>query len=413
MDERLEKVSTQNLKLGMYVERLDRPWTETPFLFQGFYIHDQDDIAELQRHCAHVYVDRERGIGGDGEEGSSRTITRVNALKPPPPKPVSRAEERYPREVQVEQELGAAKTVHAEATRAVIELLEKARDERRLDVDLATRTVTPIMASVLRNPDALVWLTRMKERNAYIYRHSVNASVWGMAFARQLGLDKQAMQEIGLGCMLFDIGKMQLPAELLERAGPLNPAERTQARSHVTHSLTMLVKSGGVTQRTLDLVRSHHERFDGSGYPAGLKANEIPTFAKIAGIVDCYDALTSSRPYAKLRTPHEALTEIYSWRGKLFQPEVVEQFMQLVGVFPTGSLVELNTGAVGVVIAQNETRRLRPRLMLVLDERKKRLHRFEVIDLMYDSAWQDVEKFWIERHVQPGTHGLDPQELYL
>ncbi|MGH8401548.1 MAG: HD-GYP domain-containing protein, partial [Gammaproteobacteria bacterium] len=113
------------------------------------------------------------------------------------------------------------------------------------------------------------------------------------------------------------------------------------------------------------------------------------------------------------RTPYEAVREIYTWRNNLFQTEVVEQFMQVVGVFPTGSLVELNSGAVGVVISQNEARRLRPKIMVVLDERKKRLRHFEVVDLLNDNELQNVEKLWIDKCLEPGAHGIDPQELYI
>jgi HD-GYP domain-containing protein (c-di-GMP phosphodiesterase class II) len=181
----------------------------------------------------------------------------------------------------------------------------------------------------------------------------------------------------------------------------------------VDHSVAIMRNTPGVTDRLLSMASSHHERFDGSGYPDGLKGNEIPTFAKIAGMVDCYDALISHRPYAVQLTPYLALREIYKWRGNLFQPEVVEQFMQVVGAFPTGTVVELNTGAVGVVISQNESRRLRPRLMLILDEKKHRLDRFETVDLLNDNTWSDTSRFWIEKHVDAAVYGIDPQALYL
>jgi HD-GYP domain-containing protein (c-di-GMP phosphodiesterase class II) len=266
---------------------------------------------------------------------------------------------------------------------------------------------------VLRNADAMVLLSRMKRHDAYIYQHSVGAAVLGLAFARHLGLDRQAIQEVGLGCLLFDVGKTQLPGELLYKAGALSAAERRVAMAHVDYSLEILERTDGVTERVLGLVRSHHERFDGSGCPAGLRGNQIPTFAKIAGVVDCYDALISERPYAARRTPYEAVREVYAWRGTLFQPEVVERFMQVVGAFPVGSLVELNTGAVGVVVAQNEVRRLRPRLMILTDAAKRRLAAFQSVDLLMDEGWNDAGKVWIERPLDAGAHGIDPDELYI
>lgn len=419
MSSNLNKISTRDLQTGMFVAQLDRPWTDTPFLFQGFYIHHADEIAELQRYCKYVYVDPQRGQadGTDArkQEDESRTITRVTNLRQPAtPRPATaRRRVTYEPELPVEAEMPAAKPIYKETVKTAQAILDQLQDGGELNMDLAEQAVTRMMESVLRNPDAMTWLSRMKQHDSYVYLHSVNSSVWGLAFARHLGLDKQSIYEIGLGCMLFDVGKTQLSPLLLAKTGKLTDTEMRTLRSHVEHSVAILRNTPRVTQRMLDMVQSHHERFDGSGYPHGLKGNEIPTFAKIAGMVDCYDALISPRIYATQRSPYQAVREIYGWRDTLFQPEVVEQFMQVVGVFPTGSLVQLNTGAVGVVISQNDVRRLRPRLMLILDERQRRLARFEIIDLLYDQAWQDPEKFWIDKHVDAATYGIDPQTLYL
>jgi HD-GYP domain-containing protein (c-di-GMP phosphodiesterase class II) len=422
------RVDTVDLEVGMYVTRLDRPWTETPFLFQGFYIRSPDEIEELRRYCQHVFIDTEQSTGGGSEAHATRTasktspttertITGVTSLRYPSPRPGTGGAPRNrtvsAASIPVEQEMKAARRVHAEATEALQEILTALQNGEQLDMELAKQTVEPMVESVLRNPDAMIWLARMKQHDSYSYHHSVGCSVWGIAFARHLGLDRQALYEIGLGCMLFDVGKTRLPVDLLMKPQQLTPTEIHVIRNHVDYSVAILENSDGITPRIIDMVHSHHERFDGSGYPDKLKGNQIPTFAKIAGMVDCYDAITSIRPYAKQRSPYEAVREIYAWRNKLFQTEVVEQFMQVVGVFPTGSLVEFNSGAVGVVIAQNEARRLRPKVMVVLDERKKRLRHFEVIDLLNDNQLENVQKLWIEKCLEPGSYGIDPQELYL
>ncbi|MGH8370990.1 MAG: HD-GYP domain-containing protein, partial [Gammaproteobacteria bacterium] len=251
-------------------------------------------------------------------------------------------------------------------------MLMKLRKEGQLDIDMAQSAVRTMMQSVMRNPDAMVWLSKMKQFETYLYQHSINCTIWGLAFARYLGLDRQSIYDVGLGCMLFDVGKIRLPGNLLEKPAALAPLELHIVRSHVEYSVSILEQSKDLNARVMQMVHSHHERFDGSGYPDCLAGSSIPTFAKIAGMVDSYDAMLSPRPYARQYTPYEAIRQIYQWRGNLFQPEVVEQFMQVVGVFPTGTLVELNTGSVGVVIAQNDARRLRPRVMLLLDEHKRR-----------------------------------------
>ncbi len=414
------KVNIVDLELGMYVVRLDRPWTETPFLFQGFFIRNQDDIEELRHHCQYVYVDIEQSREEithtkTGINRENRTITQITSLHYAKPHVATSNRNRtvYINSQPVEKELPVAKTVYAEANRAVEDLITKLQTDGRLDVQIVKETVEPMVESVLRNPDAMIWLARMKRYDSYMYHHSVGTSIWGITFGRHLGLDKSALYEIGLGCMLLDVGKTKLPHALLTKAGQLTETEWHVMRNHVDYSVTLLEGAGGITERNISMVRRHHERHDGSGYPDKLKENQIPTFAKIAGMADCYDAITSPRPYSKLRSPYEAVREIYSWRGTLFQAEVVEQFMQVVGVFPTGSLVELNTGAVAVVIAQNEARRLKPRVMLILDEKKKRLPQFNTVDLLFDSHLKGAENLWIEKCLETGTYGIDPQELYI
>ena len=406
----------------MYVARLDRPWTDTPFLFQGFFIRTQDEIEELQRHCQYVYIDPERDHPdstrtGTGSRNENPTITQVTSLYRAKPRlsPSSRSRNRtvYSNSQPLEKELPVAKGVYAEASRAMHELITKLETDGRLEVQLARDTIEPMVESVLRNPDAMIWLSRMKKYNSYMYHHSVGSAIWGLAFGRHLGLDKAALQEIGLGCMLFDVGKTKLPHALLIKPDKLTDNEWHVMRNHVDYSVNLLEGGAGVTERILSMVRSHHERFDGSGYPDKLQGNQIPTFAKIAAMADSYDAITSPRPYSRMRSPYEAVREIYGWRGTLFQPEVVEQFMQVVGVFPTGSLVELSTGAVAVVIAQNETRRLKPRIMLILDESKRRLSQFHIVDLLFDTHLKGAENLRIEKCLEPGAYGINPEELYL
>lgn len=411
---RLDQVSARELEIGMYVERLDRPWTETRFLFQGFFIRSQEEIEELRRYCEFVYVDRlhEREAPAAGQPLATGTPVPAHSASTAPShdyrQPV------YPNTVPVEKEIAAARAVYSDALGAAKTLISGMLQSGRLDIDLARHTITPMMESMLRNPDALIWLTRMRQQDSYLFNHALNTSIWGLAFARHMGVDKQVIYEIGLGCMLFDVGKTQLPLTLLLKPGPLTTEELELAQSHVAHSRAIIKGMDGVTPRIMDLVRAHHERFDGSGYPAGLKGDDIPPAARLAGIVDCYDALISFRPYAVPQAPDEALKLIFSWRDRLFHAEMVEEFMQVVGVFPTGSLVELNSGAVGMIIAQNENnRRLRPRIALLTDNDKQRMPYTQVVDMLHDSPWSDSSQFWIDRCLQPGAYGITPETLQL
>ena len=389
---RLIKVPVQDLRIGMYVDQLDRPWTETRFMYQGFFIQNQETLEELARVSKYVFVDADRNIAETKTQPSSRTP------------------ERYPVTQAVEREIVVAKAIHREASAAAKTIFTQMLQSGRLDVELAEATVSPMLDSMMRNPNALIWLTRMKQHDSYIFSHALNTSIWGLAFARHLGLEKDEIYEVGLGCLLMDVGKTQLPLTVLLKPGPLSEEEWKGVRSHVSLSRGILRGMEGMTPRIMDLVQNHHERYDGSGYPDAKKGAGIPTFAKIAGIVDSYDALVSFRPYAGERPPHEAMRYIYGLRGSLFQDEVVVKFMQVVGAFPTGSVVELNTGAVGVVLAQNQ-QRLRPRLALVLDDAKRRLSTPAVVDMMYDNPWSDSAKFWIDRCLQNGAYGVEPTQV--
>lgn len=388
---KLVKVAVGDLRIGMYVDSLDRPWTETRFMYQGFFLRDPETIEELQRVCRFVFVDAER-------------------VAEATPRPLKGAPERYPVTQAVEKEIVRAKEIHRDASAAAKTIFTQMLQSGRLDVDLAQKTVTPMLESMLRNPNALIWLTRMKQHDSYIFSHALNTSIWGLAFARHIGLEKDEIYEVGLGCMLFDVGKTQLPLTLLLRPGPLDESEKEAVRGHVGLSLSILRGMDGITPRIMELVKHHHERFDGSGYHEGMKGAGIPMYSKIAGIVDTYDALVSFRPYAGERSPHEATRYIFGLRGTQFQPEVVEKFMQMVGAFPTGSVIELNTGAVGVVLAQN-AQKLRPRIALVLDERKKPMTYPAVVDMMYDNPWSDSSHVWIDRCLQNGAYGVNPQQL--
>ncbi len=158
------------------------------------------------------------------------------------------------------------------------------------------------------------------------------------------------------------------------------------------------------------MVATHHERADGSGYPQGLSNNEIPLFGRIAVIVDSYDAINSRHVHGqgRAKSPHEAISELYELRGSKFQTELIEQFIQAVGLYPTGSLVELNTGEVGAVVAINGLRRLRPTVILLLDKNKEPLPEFIMTDLSKIN-----DSIAVVRGLPVGSYGIDMNELFL
>jgi len=215
-----------------------------------------------------------------------------------------------------------------------------------------------------------------------------------------------------VGTLLCDIGKLKLSHDLLEKTEKLTEEEFNLLKSHVDLSLTELSNSVGVTQEVIDIVASHHERFNGQGYPNGLSGNEIPIMARIAAIADSYDAMTSQRPYCEAKSPVIAVKELYELRGDEYQPELIEEFIQAVGLYPAGTLVELSSGEVAVVVSENKMRRLRPKILKLLDGNKKPISNSAIINLMDTTVDDEGNSIEIIQSLEPGSYGINPEDIY-
>jgi putative nucleotidyltransferase with HDIG domain len=406
------RITVQGLTLGMYVSRLDRPWLETAFLMQGLKITSEDEIAMLQRVCNHVWVDVVLGTSPNprfiafaepAEMRQNRASAEVDALR----------STTWARQLDVQDELRQAEAVHASLEASIDEVMNDLHNGKRLDLERLKDGVESMIDSILRNPTAFVWLKEMKRRDNYAYQHAMGCAIWAATFGRHLGLERAELQLLALGGLLCDVGKTRLSTELLNKRTPLTPDEVQRVHQHVQHGLEIVDSTPGLSPKIREIVATHHERHDGSGYPWGLQGSEIPIFGRIMGIVDSYDAMTCVRPYAPSRSPHQAVNELYQQRGTLFQAELVEQFIQNCGIYPTGSLVELSNGQVAVVTDVHSLKRLRPRVMLLLDADKTPLKQFRVLDLgevERDDAGQPLS---VKNGLPTGAYGIDPVELFL
>jgi len=417
----------------MYVSRLDRPWLETPFLFQGFCIRNENEIEELRRYCNFVHIDIEQSDASLQQEdptpaiaaGSGAHHVRANNTSSlwrrflnvfRKDKPISKHEERQPGQfyqdtASTSDELVVARTVYTGTHDQLISVLDEIHRGATVTMPDLEIVTGELVDSVLRNGTAMALLARMQQQDEHQAGHSLATSIWALVFGRHLGLDHESLTAAGLGALLLDVGKMKLPLQLLNKPGPLTDVELAHAHSHVEHSLKIIGEAGTVDRRVLDMVATHHERFDGSGYPNGLKGTQIPVFGRLAGIVDSYTAITSDRPYAAAKSSYDAMREFKAASDILFQSEMVEQFIQAIGIFPAGTLVELNTGEVGVVLKERRSARLQPKIALILDADKNRLDKFKELDLFEQSAPQPA--VWIERGIEPGAYDVDPDEYFL
>jgi HD-GYP domain-containing protein (c-di-GMP phosphodiesterase class II) len=286
------------------------------------------------------------------------------------------------------------------------------RSGSEVDYRVVQTALNPLIDGVFRSPEAVAALLRLKDSDEYRYHHGVAMAMWGVILGRQIGLSRHELEKLAVGCAICDIGMTQLPPELLDQAENLTDAQRRIIRAHPIMGADLVYKCLNMDAEILDIIENHHERMDGSGYPRGKKGEEIPLLARIAGMVDTYDAMITPRPYAKARTSNEATQELLDCSGHQFQETLVEQFVQAIGFFPTGSMVELNTGEVAVVVSQNSTRRLKPEVVVVLNNAKDRLAIPKVVDLARQSIAAEGER-WISRELRSGTYGVSGQEFFI
>jgi HD-GYP domain-containing protein (c-di-GMP phosphodiesterase class II) len=407
------QVAVGDLRIGMYVCRLDRDWEGTPFLLQGVLIESEDDIAQLAALCKHVFVDIEQGLA-PAEAPRRAPVRTRRASRDYAPADIEqlRSKVAYADTASIDEEMPHAREAQQAIVAFATRMLEDVREGRAISPDDVHDAVEPMVRSILRNADAYLWIEHLRQRGSYDYNHALNCSALAAAFGRHIGFPEDVLTDMASGGLLLDIGKLRVNAEILAREGALTEREIAQVREHVGHCLDILDQAHTLPAHVRDMIGSHHERNDGSGYPAGLSGSDIPLLARIAGVIDSYDAMVSERSYRKAIGKHEALQELYRQRGALYAAEIVEQFMQCMGVYPTGSLVELSSGEVAVVMGQNPARRLRPKLMLLTDPDKTVLAQFRSLDLMVQ-AEGDAGTLRITGMLEPGAYGLDPTELYL
>lgn len=392
------------LEKGMYVSRLDRDWVGTPFPFQGFEITSDEDIELLSAYCTSVFIDVQKSL--INARPSMRISSEPRNVFPP------RGPE-YHNTVDIKEEIPRAREVHANLRALAERIADDVRSGRRLEPGVVREAIEPMVESLLRNSDALFWLMALMKRDDYMYSHAVNCSALAAAFGRHLALPREVLVELATGGFLLDAGMAALPSDVVQHDGKLDPEAMKLMRGHVQRSMDVLDQAGVTGKWARELVSAHHERHDGSGYPDGLAGDRVPLAGRMGGIVDTYDALRSDRPHRNGESRHGALQALYRARDRMFQAEVVEQFLQCLGVYPTGSLVELNTGEVGVVMAQNQVRRLRPRLMLLLDSEKIPYEPYRDVDLMQHGIDLADGGVKIAQALEPGAYGLRPEELFL
>lgn len=423
------KVDVNELSIGMYVSGLDRPWSQTPFPLQGFYLRDLGEINQLKSLCNYVYIDVEKGRGPIA--ANLKTLGATVKPKAPgrerptgtfaePVAPLKIQRGLYREVAPLQKEVKRARQLHQKVYSAVTEVLQQLEENQFDGASLGEtkRVASEMVDSVLRNPDAFTWLSRVQEKDEYTYSHAVRSSVWAILFGRHIGLPKRDLDVLAMGVLLKDVGKVMLDVALLSKA-ERTPEEEHQYESFVELGAEILRKTPGVEPRVISVVKTHCERLNGSGFPQHLSGDKIPLLGKIAGIVTFYDHVTNPRGSRHPIAPSKAVAKLYELRNIQFQEELVVEFIRAIGLYPTGTLVELSTGEVAVVVEQNFERRLKPKVIVVLDSYKNQLDEYLLLDLSEDDKRKqelldsgkktryEVEKIEIARDLEPGSYDVD------
>jgi cyclic di-GMP phosphodiesterase len=434
-------IDSSDASIGMYVSGLDRPWLETPFVFQGFTVKDRTEIELLRSYCRIVYVDVHRSgltrLEVRNLLGSSSPRPQSGQAKPRKTRPSGKWFRRLRnlllrfgllRVQQAEPESGidgykVTATMRGEAQKAYAAykaLLLQHREvvkfvERKgvLPAGVLKKSVQPLVESILRNPDAMAWTVFSRRDNGRGWSRAVATSAWCVMFGRHLGFDRDGLDDLAIGGLLLDIGNLRVPADILNVKGDLTQRQHSILLEHVEFGLQILSRSGQVSKNVCDMVQYHHERADGTGYPRGLQGNKIPIYGRIAAIADCYDAMTTTNAYSPAHGAFDVARSLHEMREKEFAAEVVEQFLCTVGMFPTASVVELNDGTIGLVLEQNRDNALRPKVMVLLDKGHRRLDKpkiLEMCDLPLDATHARAN--WITKGHEHGAFGIHPKDFF-
>ena len=396
----------------MYVCELDRPWLESPFLFQGFRLDSEENIAEVQDVCEFVYIDPEQ----------SDVSVRNNLMALASTQKASTTSSVMPQKqpggfgggTDYREHLYLARKIHTRARSYISGVNNIVREGgTKIDVQEAKSLVSDMADNIMVNPHAMMWLTYLKQRHEYTMTHSINVCILALTFGRHMKMARDQLELLGLGALLHDVGKLRIPTEILDKPDKLNAEEFEIMKTHPVEGYKILKDDKYIPMDSLEVVHHHHERISGKGYPDNLTAEQITLMTKMASIVDVYDAITSDRCYHDGMSPYKALQNIYSWTAGHFDKGLVEEFMSCMGVYPVGSIVEMSNKQIGIVIATTPKTRLRPIVLLVMDENHQLTKVRRIINLS-TQEWnkgEGADRLEIKRTIEPGEIGLSVRKI--
>lgn len=383
------RINSSELKMGMFVCELDRPWVESPFLVHGFSIKDQTQLSQLQSLCSYVHINLKKSQVKDKVLGA----TKPSELK------------NYENNSSFEKHFAQAQTLHTEAKLVVTDMFESFRTGQIFDVTAVRDVVSGCVDNIIANPDPMFWLSMIKDKDSYTAEHSLNVSTLSIALGRAEGLDEESLAELGVCAMLHDVGKIKIPDNILNKEGQLDDKEFSVMKSHTIQGKKILMRETGIPPLASEAALSHHERIDGKGYPQGIKGDQIPYFVRIIAIADAYDAMTSGRVYSDAKPAAEALKLLLQAKDSQVDAAILANFVECVGVYPIGSICELNTGELGLILPSSCDNKLFPRVLVLLGNNKQPCEQ-RVLDLKKDKRADNNRSYMIRALHADGCYGI-------
>jgi HD-GYP domain-containing protein (c-di-GMP phosphodiesterase class II) len=381
----LKKIPVKQLTVGMFVQGFDESWLKHNFWRTRFVIKDAATLQEIHKSgIANCWIDVSKG---DDVAPEKPAEPLAQASKPAPPRPQSPA---APKRVALGEELQRAAKVRARSAETMRRMFTDVRMGNAIQPEHCVSLVEDIVESINRHPDALLSLARLKTADEYTYMHSAAVCALMVALGRQLDFDEAQCREAGMAGMLHDLGKAAMPQDVLNKLGKLTDEEFAIIKQHPVRGYEMLVAGGAVSDSVMDVCRHHHERFDGAGYPDGLKGEQISLLSRMGAVCDVYDAVTSNRPYKAGWDPAQALAQMASWKGH-FDETVFQSFVKSVGIYPVGSLVRMRSGRLAVVLEQNVGALTKPRVKLFFSTKAGLPLKPQVLDLAASQVTDQIE----------------------
>lgn len=395
----IKKISVGQLRPGMYIHDINCSWLDHPFVGNSFAVQDEGRVREIAAlGIREVYIDTRRGA----DVVDAVTEVEVQQAIDAQLADIAREQPEEILPVPLGAEVRRARELHGEANRIIRGLSQDIRLGKQIELEKVEPLVENMVDSIFRNQDALLPLARLKDHDNYTFQHSVSVCALLVSFGRSLGFSRDIIKELGIGGLLHDVGKARVPDNILNKPAKLTEAEFAKMKSHVVQSIIILQSTPGISQIALDVAGQHHERYDGSGYPNKLKAEEISLYGRMGAIVDVYDAISSDRVYHKGMPPTAALGRLLEWSRHHFDPDLVKAYVKAVGIYPTGSLVRLDSGRLGVVLEQNADNMLKPKVQVIFHAEFKRYLQPEIEDLSWNrDSISGAEDF--------ATWGIDPK----